>query len=502
LAVVRQAFPLAWGDVLNRLSPDKHGRGNKVEQTQPDFQRIAQHSADIYFRLYFRDGLAYVSPGFEVALGYASEDCLHQAQFFGQLIDGSSQDEFESALSLLRSRAQPSISSVVRLRCKDGGLIWAELFGIAVENDVGDVVGIDGVARDVSEHLQVTELLSRHTHEQQVLLNVQRDLWSKLDLKQTCDLIVNESQRFLKADSCILLLTETDGITLRALSAMGDVTTKQLPQIVRIGEGLLGRVVQLGAPQRLEGRSVSGGQLRDEAGKTVLVAPLKLEGQVTGALIAQGNAVALGQADLKFLESISQAAAKAIDNSRSFQEVRRQASTDGLTGAFNRRFFESNLANELSRADRLGYAVGLLFVDVDDLKVINDNHGHLVGDDVLRSLVQLLKRKLRETDWVARYGGDEFAVVLPGCSADQLELLAGRLKKSLATLKVDLPNGDRLPVSFSIGGSVYPESVSVTDNLVAAADNAERAAKLAGGNRIVIHRSHLDRRQRSSGDSA
>jgi diguanylate cyclase (GGDEF)-like protein len=212
--------------------------------------------------------------------------------------------------------------------------------------------------------------------------------------------------------------------------------------------------------------------------------------------------VALGQADLKFLESISQAAAKAIDNSRSFQEVRRQASTDGLTGAFNRRFFESNLANELSRADRLGYAVGLLFVDVDDLKVINDNHGHLVGDDVLRSLVQLLKRKLRETDWVARYGGDEFAVVLPGCSADQLELLAGRLKKSLATLKVDLPNGDRLPVSFSIGGSVYPESVSVTDNLVAAADNAERAAKLAGGNRIVIHRSHLDRRQRSSGDSA
>jgi diguanylate cyclase (GGDEF)-like protein/PAS domain S-box-containing protein len=472
-----------------------------VQQAQPDFQRIAQHSSDIYFRLYFGDGLAYVSPGFESALGYVAEECLHQAQFFSNLIDGSSRDEFEAALSTLRSHAQSSITSVVRLRRKDGGLIWAELFGVSVEDDVGDVVGIDGLARDVSEHLQVAELLSRHSHEQQVLLNVQRDLWSKLDLKQTCDLIVRESQRFLKADSCILLLTETDGITLRALSAMGDVTTKQLPQIVRIGEGLLGRVVQMGAPQRLEERSVSGGQLRDEAGKTVLVAPLRLEGQVTGALIAQGNVVAFGQADLEFLESISQAAAQAIDNSRSFQEVRRQASIDGLTGAFNRRFFESNLANELGRADRLGYSVGLLFVDVDDLKVINDNHGHLVGDDVLRSLVKLLNRKLRETDWVARYGGDEFAVVLPGCSADQLEMLAGKLNMSLGAIEIDLPTGDRLPVSFSIGGSVYPESVSVTDNLVAAADNAERAAKLAGGNRIVIHRSRLERRQRSSGDS-
>ena len=115
-----------------------------MQQAQPDFQRIAQHSSDIYFRWLFKDGLAYVSPGFEAALGYVAEECLHQAHFFGQLIDGSSQDEFESALSMLRSHAQPSITSVVRLRCKDGGLIWAELFGVSVKDDAGDVVGIDG----------------------------------------------------------------------------------------------------------------------------------------------------------------------------------------------------------------------------------------------------------------------------------------------------------------------------------------------------------------------
>ncbi len=366
-----------------------------MRQAQPDFRRIAQHSSDIYFRLYFQEGLAFVSRGFELALGYPPQSCLHQAEFFSNLIDESSRQEFAAAVEQLRAHSQPSITAVVRLRCEDGRMLWAELFAVPVEDDAGDVVGMDGVARDVSEHLQVADLLSRHTQEQQVLLNVQRDLWSKLDLKQTCDLIVRESQRFLKADSCILLLTEPDGVTLRALSAMGDVTTKQLPQIVRIGEGVLGKVIQMGAPQRLEGRSVSGGHLTNEASKAVLVAPLRLREEVTGALISQGGSVAFGQADLEFLQSISLAAAQAIDNSRSFQEVRRQASIDGLTGAFNRRFFESNLANELGRADRLGYSVGLLFIDVDDLKVINDDHGHLVGDDVLRSLVRLLKRKLQ-----------------------------------------------------------------------------------------------------------
>ncbi len=473
-----------------------------MQQAQPDFNRIAQHSSDIYFRLYFGDGLAFVSPGFELTLGYSPGDCLHRPEFFIGLVDEGCQQEFAAALAQLRAHAQPSVTLVVRLKRHDGSMIWVELFSVPVEDEAGNIVGIDGLVRNVSEHLQVAELLSRHTHEQQVLLNVQRDLWSKLDLKQTCDLIVRESQRFLKADSCILLLTEADGVTLRALSAMGDVTTSQLPQIVRLGEGLLGRVIEMGTPQRLDGRSVSGGQLRDETGKTVLVAPLRLDDRVTGALISQGGALTVGQTDLDFLKSISQAAAQAIDNSRSFQEVRRQASIDGLTGAFNRRFFESNLANELGRADRLGYSVGLLFVDVDDLKVINDDHGHLVGDDVLRSLVRLLKQKLRETDWVARYGGDEFAVVLPGCSADQLEVLAGRLGQSLESIEIDLPTGERLPVSFSIGGSVYPESVSVTDNLVAAADSAERAAKLAGGNRIVIHKPRLGGRQRSAGESA
>jgi diguanylate cyclase (GGDEF)-like protein/PAS domain S-box-containing protein len=473
-----------------------------VLESQPNYLRIAQYSTDMYFRLFFREGLSFVSPGFESALGFPPDESLNNPEFFSHLVDESGREEFAAAEARLRSRSQPSVRAVIKLRTRNGDAIWVELFAVPVEDESGAVVGMDGLARDVSQHLQVAELLSRHSQEQQVLLNVQRDLWSMPDLKQSCDLIVRESQRFLKADSCILLLSEPDGITLRALSAMGDVTTKQLPQIVRIGDGLLGRVVQMGAPQWLEGRSVSGGQLREEAGKTVLVAPLRLGEQVTGALIAQGGKVAFGQADLEFLQSISQAAAQAIDNSLSFQEVSRQASIDGLTGAFNRRFFETNLTNELGRADRMGYSVGLLFIDVDHLKDINDNHGHLAGDDVLRSLVTILKQRLRETDWVARYGGDEFAVVLPGCSADQLEHLATKLSHNMSHLQVDLPSGELLSVSFSIGGSVYPESVSVTENLVAAADDAERAAKQAGGNRIVIHKPRWSPSQARSEDTA
>jgi diguanylate cyclase (GGDEF)-like protein/PAS domain S-box-containing protein len=473
-----------------------------MKDGQPDFLRIAEHSSDAYFRLIFQDGLASVSPGFVETLGYEPDECLHKPGFFEELINESSRREFAAAEEQLRSGSHPSASCVVRLLCDGGRVIWAELFAVPLEDDAGNVVGMDGLVRDVSQHLQVVDVLSRQSQEQQVLLNVQRDLWTELDLKQAGDLIVRESQSYLKADSCILLLAEPDDVTLRALSAIGDVTTKQLPQIVRLGEGLLGQVVQVGVPQKLEGRGVRGGQLIDRAGKTVLVAPLRLDDKIFGALIAQGGAFEFGKADLEFLNSVSSAAAHAIDKNRSFQEISHQASIDGLTGAFNRRFFETNLPNELGRADRMGYSVGLLFVDVDNLKRINDEHGHLVGDDVLRSLVRQLKNRLRETDWVARYGGDEFAVVLPGCSADQLEVLANKLGQALKDIAINLPAGSQLSATFSIGGSVYPETVSISDNLMAAADEAERAAKQSGGNRIVIKKPHAESGPLGAGDRA
>lgn len=469
-----------------------------LTEPRPDFQRIAENSTDIYFRMIFKTGLTYVSPGFESALGYSRGDWLDRPDFPRQLVDEQGQADFAAAVEQIGGGASCA-AAVLQLKSKSGALMWVELFGVPVEDGAQSVIGMDGLVRDVSAHLQVADVLSQLSEEQRVLLNLQRELWSKRDLKQACDLIVSASQRFLRSDVCVLLLTGPDGETLQAISESGGLVDGPGPQSVRLGGDLLGRVIRLGAPQLLEvGRHQAGPG--GHPGKIMLVAPLSTGGQVTGALIARGHAGELGKSQLDFLATMSEMASQVIDSRQSFQEVQRLASTDGLTGAFNRRFFEANVTNELSRADRLGYSVGLLIIDVDELKMINDVHGHLVGDEVLRSMVRVIKTRIRETDWVARYGGDEFAVVFPGCSGDQLELLAGKLRESLKELVVEAPGGEQLTITFSIGGSVYPESVSVTENLVEAADDAERAAKRAGGDGVVIHKPRW--LQQSSGDIA
>jgi diguanylate cyclase (GGDEF)-like protein len=157
-----------------------------------------------------------------------------------------------------------------------------------------------------------------------------------------------------------------------------------------------------------------------------------------------------------------------------------------LTGAFNRHFLNQNLRAELGRADRLGYSVGLVMVDVDLLKRVNDEYGHLAGDDVLRAVVDGLRTASRETDWVARYGGDEFAVVLPGCAPEQLPAVAEKLRRSVADSQVRLKDGRNLSVTVSLGGSVFPDLAPDMLQMLSMADANERRAKERGGNLVLF----------------
>jgi diguanylate cyclase (GGDEF)-like protein len=189
---------------------------------------------------------------------------------------------------------------------------------------------------------------------------------------------------------------------------------------------------------------------------------------------------------LDLLVALAQVVSLTVANTQLFSEVQRLATVDDLTGAFNRNYLNAHLENELNRARRLGYPLGLLIVDVDDLKKVNDRHGHLAGDELLKLVVCVLKESIRETDWVARYGGDEFAVVLPGCSADQLLGIGKKLQSSMAGKLLELPKGRSIELSVSIGGTAYPEDVENVNDLVRVADQAELEAKQAGGNRVVV----------------
>jgi diguanylate cyclase (GGDEF)-like protein len=160
------------------------------------------------------------------------------------------------------------------------------------------------------------------------------------------------------------------------------------------------------------------------------------------------------------------------------------AYTDGLTGLANHNHFLDRLEEELSRVVRHGKVLSLLFLDLDHFKLINDDHGHQCGDMVLEAVASILRSSIRRSDVPGRYGGEEFAVMLPETGADSAFVLAERIRQRVADREFDL-NGRIVQITISAGVATYPGrgEMSARD-LIDAADASLYAAKHAGRNRV------------------
>jgi diguanylate cyclase (GGDEF)-like protein len=150
-----------------------------------------------------------------------------------------------------------------------------------------------------------------------------------------------------------------------------------------------------------------------------------------------------------------------------------------LTAIANRRTFDSTLAREVARAARSGEAVSLVVLDIDHFKRLNDEHGHQVGDEVLRQVAGVLAGHARGFDTVARYGGEEFAVILPGCETHESLIIAERLREATCE------SSTVVPVTVSAGVATFPMHAIDAPSLLGAADEALYESKRAGRNRVT-----------------
>ena len=187
--------------------------------------------------------------------------------------------------------------------------------------------------------------------------------------------------------------------------------------------------------------------------------------------------------ELQSLESVADICASSIQNAHYVERIRQLSYLDGLTGIFNRRFFELRIAEEIERARRSRSGMAIVMADIDQFKKLNDEFGHLLGDEVLRQVSSLFHQQLRKIDVVCRYGGEEFAILLTQTNAQHACEVAEKLRKLIEGWQ--FPGVPR-KVTLSAGVAAFPDHGSSRDELIRAADEALYSAKQHGRNRVWL----------------
>jgi diguanylate cyclase (GGDEF)-like protein len=212
--------------------------------------------------------------------------------------------------------------------------------------------------------------------------------------------------------------------------------------------------------------------------------PLVSFGQALGVLVLESSdRSAFNPHDVQPLESVADICATAIQNAHYVERVKQLAYLDGLTGIFNRRYFEMRIEEEMERARRFGAGMAVVMIDIDQFKRINDEFGHLLGDEVLRQVSSILHQQLRKIDVVCRYGGEEFAILLSQTNPQHALMVAEKLRKTVESWQ--FPGVPRA-VTISAGTANFPDHGATRDEVVKAADAGLYMAKQTGRNRVCL----------------
>ncbi len=297
-------------------------------------------------------------------------------------------------------------------------------------------------------------------------------------MEKVCQVIVES----FDIDHVAILLKEDSKLVMRA--DVGRLTpVLPLGSALPSGGGLCGRAL-------MTGKSVVENDVSEVIGYVAglketaseMCIPLISFGETLGVLaLDSATPGAFRPEDEQTLQAVADMCATAIQNANYFERVRQMAYLDGLTGVFNRRFFEMRIMQEIERAHRYGLEMSVVMMDIDHFKRINDEFGHLLGDEVLKQLSRLFQQHIRKPDVLCRYGGEEFALLLPETAGEKAVSVAEKLRQIVAGYPFP---GIPRPVTFSAGVADFPRHGRTRDELVHAADTALYAAKEGGRDRV------------------
>jgi diguanylate cyclase (GGDEF)-like protein len=217
--------------------------------------------------------------------------------------------------------------------------------------------------------------------------------------------------------------------------------------------------------------------------------PLRAKGTVNGLIVADNifTKKPITDADIKIFSMLADQAGLAIENSRLYEMVVHKSHTDSITNLWNHGFFQEKLSEEIQIAEQFHYPLSLAMLDIDDFKKLNDMYGHQHGDVILREVAQILRDSSRDVDYVCRYGGEEFTLILKQTRKEQSIEIAERIRKKIDSHPFPSGTDDhKLKVTVSIGLATYPDDASTKKELIDNADRAMYIAKFSGKNKTCV----------------
>ena len=342
----------------------------------------------------------------------------------------------------------------------------------------------DRVAVTMEKEYLSEQLRERET-ELSVINNCSSIVASSLNIQEIFGSFVEELKKIVDVNWASIVLVEEEGLCCVALSSK-EGSTYQIGEKIPMQSSGTGWVVTNKKPLTesdlsKEIRFSTGNDFYEQGMLSMIYLPLIAKGEVIGSLIlASRETNAYSQQHIKLLEQLASQIAMPLENARLYAETEEKARVDELTGLLNRRSLDEMIDSEISRHSRYGGKFALAILDLDSFKAFNDTKGHLAGDTLLGQVGNIIRNKIRNSDQAFRYGGDEFAILLPQTTIEAASQVTERVRESIAS---ELDTGD-INITASIGLASWPEDGMSHSDIIAAADLTLYRAKWSGGNRI------------------